>query len=405
MSATQNECPTVDQDVTERDFSQHPYPAYEEWRGLGPVVYNEKHDEYVVTGYRDCARSLTKVGTFSSQDLQEQFTGMFGGATMEALDSARHHAMRGIWAGFFERESLEQQRELVTEIVTPQVDGFVERVRAGEVVDAVPNLNRAIPTLVIARMLGIDESMHKQFSAWSDAMGATGQAVHDPSPRGREIVARGRRGTAALNGYLAEVIKERRAQGRGEDLVSAMVYHDYANEMSEQEIIASNTQLVFAGNETTASLMGTILVALARHPDQRRALTADRSLIPQAIEEIHRWETLVQGLPRRVISDDAQIAGVRLPRASRVTMLLAAGNRDPARWDEASQLNILREPRQHLGFGFGMHVCLGLNLARLELQVWLGQLLDKLPDYQLAGEIEYPRGMVLRAPLQVPVAA
>ncbi len=405
MTQTQNACPTVDQDLTEWDFSQNPYPVIEEWRKLGPVVYNERHGDYLVTGYRSCARALTKVDRFSSEDLQDMFVRIFGGVTMEAIDSPRHHAMRGVWAGFFERQTLESQRGLVTEVVTSQVDAFVERIRAGETLDAIPNMTRAIPTLVIARMLGIDESAHEQFSAWSDAMGSTQLGTYDTSAVGREAIERGMAGTAALNNYMGEIIKRRRAEGRGEDLVSTMVYDDFANEMSEQEIIASNTQLVFAGNETTASLMATILVALAQHPDQRRALADDRSLIPQAIEEIHRWETLVQALPRRANSDQSEISGVRIPRGASVQLLCGAGNRDPERWENPDRLDIFREPRQHLGFGFGMHVCLGLNLSRLELQVWLDQILDKLPDYELAGTIEYPRGLGLRGPRAVPLAA
>jgi cytochrome P450 len=406
VAETQQAIPTVDQDVSDWGFSQDPYPTWEEWRRLGPVVYNERHDEYFVTGYRNCARALTKVDRFSSQDLEDLFVRAFGGVTMEALDTPRHHAMRGVWAGFFERDSLESQRELVTEVVTAQVDGFIERVRAGEVVDAIPNMTRAIPTLVIARLLGIDESMHQQFSDWSDAMGYTTAAAFDTSPEGKVIVERGTQATAALNAYLAEVIKRRRAEGRGEDLVSTMVYDQFADEMTEKEIIASNTQLVFAGNETTAKLMATILAALAQHPDQRRALAADRSAIPQAIEEIHRWETLVQALPRRVNSDQSEIAGVRIPRGAGVQLLIGAGNRDPERWDNPEQLDLFRPPRQHLGFGFGMHVCLGLNLARIELQEWLNQILDKLPEYELAGTLEYPRGATgLRAPKSVQVAA
>jgi cytochrome P450 len=398
-------CPVVDQDLTDWAFGQDPYPAIEEWRKLGPVVYHERYDEYIVTGYRDCAQALTQVDRFSSQDLQEQFIRIFGGVTMEALDTPRHHAMRGVWAGSFGRRALEAQRELIAEVVASQVGPFAERVRSGAVIDAIPAMTRAIPTLVIARMIGIDESMHGQFSAWSDAMGQTQLGTYDPTPAGRELIERGMRGTAALNAYMAEIVKQRRAQERRDDLVSAMVHDAFAkSEMSEQEIVASNSQLVFAGNETTAKLMATILVALAKHPDQRRALAADRSLIPRAVEEIHRWETVVQVLPRRVISDEARVSGIRIPRGASVRLLIAAGNRDPDRWTDAGKLDIFREQRQHLGFGFGMHVCLGINLARLELQIWLDQFLDQLPEYELAEVIEYPRGIGLRGPLAVPIA-
>jgi cytochrome P450 len=431
MTIARDICPTVSQDWADWDFGQNPYPAFEEWRKLGPVVYNDRHDEYLVLGYRGCARTLANVRNFSSQDLEELFIQTFGGVTMEAIDTPRHHAMRGVWSGYFERQALECHRRLVEEIVESQVGPFVERVRSGEVVDAISNMTRAVPTLVIARMLGVDESMHRQFSAWSDAMGSTQEGTYDlATERGQRVVAAGRAATAALNAYLADVIKGRRAAGpgdggpgedraggdragedragedrAGEDLVSMMVHHSFAREMTEQEIIASNTQLVFAGNETTAKLMATTLVALARHPDQRRALCADRSLIPRAIEEVHRWQTIVQTLPRRASSDESDVEGVRIPRGAKVRVVLAAGNRDSQRWDHPERLDIHREPRQHLGFGFGMHVCLGLNLARLELQVWLNRLLDLLPDFDVSGDIVYSRGLGLHGPVAVPLVA
>jgi cytochrome P450 len=398
-------CPTIEQDWLDPAFSADPYPSFERWRALGPVVYNEPGREYLVTGFRNSQRVLRGVQHFSSEDLQELFVRLFGGITMEAIDTARHHEMRGVWAEHFERRSLEGMRSSIEQIVTPKVDAFVDRVRSGEVADAIAGMTRAIPTLVIAQMLGIDESMHDAFSSWSDAMGATQTGVYDlDSERGKSVIAEGRAGTAALNDYMAGAIRDRRSHRGGDDLVSIMVDHEFAKQMSDEEIIASNTQLVFAGNETTAKLMATVLVALGHHPDQRRRLAADRTLVPQAVEEIHRWQTIVQTLPRRVISDDADIDGVRIARGSLVRVLSGAANRDPERWQNATALDITREPRMHLGFGFGMHVCIGVHLARLELEVWLNQILDKLPDYELAGPIEYGRSFALRAPVAVPIA-
>jgi cytochrome P450 len=185
-----------------------------------------------------------------------------------------------------------------------------------------------------------------------------------------------------------------------------MVFHDFARSMEEQEIVASVTQLVFAGNETTAKLMASTLVALAQHPDQRRALTADRSLIPQAIEEVLRWMTVVTNLQaRHACSPDSHVQGIPIPVGAAMAPLVAAANRDPARWDNPHAFDIFRPAKQHLGFGFGMHVCLGLNLARLETEIWLDRLLDRLPDYTLAAPIDYGRSFLLRGPVAVPVAA
>jgi cytochrome P450 len=246
--------------------------------------------------------------------------------------------------------------------------------------------------------------MFAQFSAWSDAMGTTTEGALDPeSERGMETVRAGRQATSELNAYIAEQVKDRR-RNPSDDLIGKMVAAPFAQTgMSEVEIIASNTQLVFAGNETTAKLMAHTLVSLDAHPDQRRMLADDRSLVLSAIEEVHRWQTITQFIDRDVRAE-VELAGVRLPPGAVVTPLQGAANRDPERWDNGSAFDITRPPRQHLGFGFGLHSCIGLNLARLEVQVWLDRLLDLLPEFEVAREVDYGPNFQLRGPAAVYIA-
>jgi cytochrome P450 len=359
----------------------------------------------MVTSYPDVARVLGD-SVHYAQGESEAFADFFGGPTMETVDEReRHDAMRGIWAPDFQRGHLESQRLLVEQVVTQQLDPFVERVRSGETVDAVSEMTRSIPTLVIAHMLGIETAMFKQFSAWSDAMGAIAEGALDTSDRGMETIMEGRRATAELNSYIAGQVEERR-QRPADDLIGKMVSSEYARTaMTDNEVIASNTQLVFAGNETTAKLMAHTLVSLAKHPDQRRLLAGDRSLVPQAIEEAHRWQTITQFIDRDVREADVELHGVVIPVGSVVTPMQGAANRDPARWEHAFDFDITRPPRQHLGFGFGMHSCIGLNLARLEAQIWLDRFLDQLPEYEVTHEVDYGSNFQLRGPVAVHIAA
>jgi cytochrome P450 len=388
----------------EPGFNQDPFPVLEEIRKAGPVVYNELRGTWLLTSYPDVAGVLGDARHYA-QGETEAFTDFFGGPTMETIDEPRRHdAIRGIWAQDFQRGSLENQRPLVERVVAQQLDPFVERVKSGEVVDAVTAMTRNIPTLVIANMLGIETAMFEQFSAWSNAMGAIAEGALDTSDRGMETIMAGRQATAELNAYIAGQVEDRRRHPT-EDLIGKMVSSDFAKTaMTEKEIIASNTQLVFAGNETTAKLMAHALVTLANRADQRRLLVGDRSLVPQAIEEIHRWQTITQFIDRDVRHADVEIRGVAIPKGSVVTPMQGAANRDPERWDHPADFDIARAPRQHLGFGFGMHSCIGLNLARLEAQVWLDRLVDRLPDFQLAGEVDYGSNFQLRGPLAVHVA-
>jgi cytochrome P450 len=396
--------PVVNVSLFEPGFNQDPYPVLEQIRSAGPVVYNQALDRWMVTSYQNVSRALGDATRYA-QAVHEAFVDFFGGPTMEMIDDPeRHDTIRGIWARDFWRENLERQRPVVEHVVDEQLTPFVERIRAGETVDAVAELTRAIPTLVIAHMLGIETTMFKQFSAWSDAMGAIPEGALDSSERGVEIVMAGRRATSDLNTYIAGQVEHRR-KAPADDLISRMVGSEYARtSMSDNEIIASNTQLVFAGNETTAKLMAHALVTLANHPDQRRMLVGDRSLVPRAIEEVLRWETITQFIDREVRADDVEISGVRLPSGSVVTPLQGAANRDPQRWERPAEFDLTRAPKAHLGFGFGMHSCIGLNLARLEAEVWLNRFLDELPEYEVVGTVRYGGNFQLRGPEAVWIA-
>jgi cytochrome P450 len=249
------------------------------------------------------------------------------------------------------------------------------------VVDAVTTFTRAIPTIAIAHLMGIERDQFDRFAQWSDDMGGVLEARDDGSPEGAAMTARAKQATAELNEYLAREIEVRRSRGSGDDLVSKMANSDVP--MDESEVIASNTQLVFAGNETTSKLMGYVLIALAAHPDQREELRRDRSLLPQAIEEIHRWTSVLVYNLRFVKEAGTEVAGVPLPAGATVMALQAAANRDPERWENPAVLDIHRPQQAHLGFGAGLHSCLGLNLARLETEVLLDKLLDDVPDWEV----------------------
>src|SRR5206468_3573363 len=142
-------------------------------------------------------------------------------------------------------------------------------------------------------------------------------------------------------------------------------------------------QLLFAGNETTAKWLGHIVVTLANHPPIREAAIEDPTLIAPTVEEIMRWEPVVMRIPRVAVSD-AEIGGTPVRAGDQILLLTGAANRDPERYDDPDRLDIRRPHKAHLGFGFGMHSCLGVTLARLEARVATQRLLARTPRYQLA---------------------
>jgi cytochrome P450 len=393
------EVPTMRLDIKDPRFVNDPYPYLEEVRVLGPIVRESGSGYYMTTGYRDCARVLGLAKLFASD--VEHFVALFGGATMECMDNPRHDQVKSIWAKDFRRGTLAQQRAFIEKVVDEQTRDVIARLRAGETIDAVTGMTRAIPTVVIATMMGVREAEFQQFVDWSDAMGGVLEARDDGSPEGRALTERANKATAELNAYLAgEIVRRRRETG--DDLVGKMARSDVP--MAEDEIVASNTQLVFAGNETTSKLMGYTLTALAQHPDQRRELRQDRSLIPAAIEEAHRWTSVLVYNLRFVKQDDTPVGGVALPRGATVMVFQAAANRDPQRWAEPHLFDIHRPPQAHLGFGAGLHSCLGLNLARLETEVLVNKLLDEVPDWSV-DDLRWGSNPMVRGASVIPMRA
>lgn len=400
------DAPELDFDTSAPDFVRSPWERYAEIDRLGGIVYNGRVNRWMVSRFDLVRHILVTPTTFGSERGQLEQAAVFGGPTMEFYDGPHHDDMRAIWSDDFRPRALGALRPVITAIVRERLEPVLDRLRAGETVEAVTALTRGIPTAVIAHMLAIEPHMVDQFSAWSDAMGASAEGYANPGPRGQELIATGRRATAELNDYLREQITLRRCPAHvGTDLITAMVQAPYAcSHMSEQEIVASNTQLVFAGNETTAKLLAQLLVTLAAHPDQRRAIRADPALIPAAVEETHRHETITHSVFRDAIGADATVGGVTIPADRRLTLLLGAANRDPARWDQPDRFDVTRKKLPHLGFAFGTHSCLGMNLARLEAQVFLEEFINALPDWAVVEPVEYGRNFAVRGPSTVVLA-
>jgi cytochrome P450 len=399
--------PVLAFDTAEPAFVREPWSTYEQIRDLGGVIYNERVRRWMVTDFEPVRQIFTTTAQFSSEKGQVEQAAVFGGPTMEFYDGPHHDSIRSIWSDDFKPRTLASLRPAITETIRRRLAPVIERLHRGETVEVVADLARGIPTEVIAHLLGIESGMVDQFAQWSDAMGASAEGYTNPGERGAQLIAEGRRATSALNDYLRAQITQRRCPAHEQsDLITTMVRDDYAcQHMTEQEIVASNTQLVFAGNETTAKLLAQIIVTLAAHPEQRHAIHADRSLIPAVVEEVHRFETITHSVFRDVIGADARLGEVTIPSGDRITLLLGAANRDPLRWNAPGEFDIFRKKLPHLGFAFGLHSCLGMNLARLEAQIFLEGLIEALPDWIVDAPVDYGTNYAVRGPARVLVRA
>jgi cytochrome P450 len=207
--------------------------------------------------------------------------------------------------------------------------------------------------------------------------------------------------TVRLQLFLAEVIAHRRAEP-ADDLISKLTLHADRGELSDDELLWFAFLILIAGFETTTNLLGTMLVALASHPDQYALLRERPELVPAAVEESLRWVSPIQGLYRTTVVD-YEAGGASIPARERVLLLFAAANRDPGKYAEPDSFLVERNPTDHLGFGSGIHFCLGSHLARLEAGVVAHQLIESAVGLELAGRVRWSENPSLRGPTHLPV--
>jgi len=336
-------------------------------------------------------RNFTVEGT-SAADL-------FGAdAFISSDDRAYHDPLRDVWMPAFRKQGLDQLRPTLQTMVDGLIKPLAERLRSGETVELSSALCRPLPTMVIAAMMGVPDAMQADVVRWSDTMAAGGSAYLPEEELQRRRLARDE-AKASLAEFLIEQIADRRAHP-GSDLISTMVHSKPASTLSDAQIVQNVRQLLFAGNETTAKWLAQVFVTYAQEHTVRRELANNRALIPAANDEVMRWQGVVGTLVRRVRNGPIELAGVELADGDDVTCLLVAANRDPERYENPDQFDIHRPHQPNLGFGFGFHNCLGLALAKLEVEIAVNGMLDAVPEFVLGGAYQYS-SIPMRGPLPV----
>ena len=380
-----------------------PFPMLRELRRecpvhLGPIDLGEGVDEpldpnrpppVTVLGFEETVHVLRDNETYSSS-VYEGIMGLVMGRTILQMDEPEHRIARAMVSSSFRSKVLERWEEgLVGLVVNELVDSFYDRDQA----DLVREVTFNFPAQVIARILGLPRSDYAKFQRWAIEL--------------TSVAANWERGVAAseaLRSYFAGVMEERRSKP-GDDLISELVRVEVEGaKLSDEEIYSFLRLLLPAGVETTYRATGSLLFALLNDRAQFDALYQDRSLYPQAFEEVLRWEPPVSLILRRA-TKDTELAGVPIEKGADVALMLGAANRDERKYADPDTYNMFREVRQHVGFGFGVHVCLGMHLARMESRVAINTLFDRLGPFTLDPTAEPPHieGLAFRSPLSLPV--
>ncbi len=346
-------------------------------------------DDWLVFRYEDCSRVLRDAATFTSTGYDTTI-GMVMGHMILGMDDPEHRRHRNLVAGAFRERALARW---APELIAPVCHELIDRFAADGRADLVRQLTFEFPVRVIARILGLPDEDFAQFQRWSiELIGLTSD------------IDRGLAASESLKDYFAGVVADRRAHPR-DDVISDLVTAELDGERLDDEAIYAFLRLLLpAGAETTYRSSGNLLYLLLTHPDQLAALAADRSLIPQAIEEGLRCEPPLLTI-NRTATRDVEVAGVTIPAGDSVSPVLGSANHDETRWDDPERFDIFRPPVPHLAFAHGPHMCLGMHLARLETKVVLDAVLDRLDGLALdPGDTDpHIRGLIFRSPTALPV--
>jgi cytochrome P450 len=370
-----------------------PYPEFAMKRQRTPVelITNDfGGSSYQVYRHADVQRVLLDNEAFSSSILGEMMGIIMGAKVILAMDQPEHRRHRALVSTAFRSKILAKWEEnLVLRVVDDLIDRFAERGRA----DLVREFTFLFPVQVIARILGLPSEDHYQFQKWSLAIIGVGSDWD-----------RGLAASEEIRQYFSGILDDRRAHPQ-DDLISELVQAELDGEKLDDEEIFSFLRLLLpAGVETTYRSSGNFLFGLLTHTGHLGALTGDRSLMPQAIEEALRWEPPLL-LTGRVTTRDVELSGVSIPAGSPITPMIGSANHDETVYPDPDSFDIFRGPRPHISFGYGAHMCLGMHLARMETRVAVNRLLDRLPNLRLDPEGDDPHihGAIFRSPTSLPV--
>ena len=379
------------------EVMENPYPYYAYLREHAPVYWMEPLQAWALSRYANVDFALRSPQIFSSSGFTAQTMGDLN-PTPETpwildIDPPDHTRLRKLVnKGFLPRiiRSLEPRvqeitRELIA-VLRSQAEG-----------DLVKELSGPLPTTVIAEMLGVETDRLAEFKRWSDDI-----VLGTSRPTDEAVRSRVRKSGAEMRAYFEQLI-ERRRTAPGEDVITALVRAEEEHDtLSSGEILGLAVLLLLAGNETTTNLIGNGVKNLLHHPEQLAKVRADRTLVPSLIEEVLRYESPVQLIPR-VTTREVELEGGKIPAGATVFLLLASANRDERKFPEPDRFEVTRNPQDHLAFGYGIHYCLGAPLARLEGRIAFESLLFDCPSFTTKEPLPQIASIIVRGIQTLPL--
>ena len=370
-------------DPFSQEFWNGAWDTYRRMQEEAPVYYNEQYDFYALTRHADVAAGLKDFETYSSAygiDLSMVRSGQRPPQSIIFMDPPDHRHMRSLLNKVFTPRAIQSQRETVV----AKIDKYLNAVDP-DGFDAVQEFSGPFPVEVITTMLGVPEEHAQKVRHWIDV-----SLTREPGQV--EVGEEGMQANIKTAMLYYDLVKERRDDPR-DDLFTRLIEAEIEREdgqttkLDDMEITGFATLLGGAGAETVTKLVGNAPVVFSRFPDQWQKLLDDRSKIPAAVEELLRYEAPSQYQVRRSMKD-VHLHGVTIPAGKPIFLINGAANRDPAAWTDPDKFDVDRDrtEAQNMGFGYGIHSCLGAALARMEAAIALEKLLDFMPRFEVDWE-------------------
>jgi len=389
-------------------FLENPYPYYEMGRQLSPLLLPAPN-LWLVFGYEHITAILKDHATWSSdsrsrplpevQQLDEgEAMGDFGMAEPSMLgeDPPRHTRLRSLVSQAFTPRMIEQLAPRIRQVASELLDPVIPT----GTMDLVETLSYPLPVIMISEILGIPPEDREMFKAWSDEivsdLGTGVQGEQESRVRPETI--------EAMRDYFERMAAVRRAEPRDDLLSRLLAAETEGQKLSFPELLQMLILLLVAGNETTTNLISNAVIEFMEHPDQLQRVLDAPELLPTAIEEVLRYHSPVQATVRRA-TRPTQIGDKAVEENQLAIVWLAAANRDPAIFPDPGVFDVARTPNRHLGFGLGVHFCLGAPLARLEARIALETLLARAKDFHRTTAEPLPRvpTFIMRGVRELPI--
>jgi cytochrome P450 len=392
-------------DFNNPTFVADPYEQLRALREIGKPVWHEGMQIFLAARHSDANdvfrnKSLGRIFTDKSPEFEwETFNWLHSDSILDS-EPPKHTRLRSLVAKAFNRNKIEGMRPAVERITQQLLDAIDEKVKSGENFDLIADYAEPLPVKIIADLLGFPESEEHLLRPWSQSI----VKMYEVNPSQQyQIEAK------KAAGEFAEYVRnlaEHRKTNPGQDLITdlAMV-EENGEKLNSHELVATCVLLLNAGHEASVNAFGNGMVAALERPDQAELLRKNsRAITETALEEFMRFDAPLH-LFERTATTDTELGGVKIEKGQKIAALIGSANRDSSVFERADEMDLTRDPNPHIGFGAGIHFCLGAPLARLEMSVSLPALWEKYPNMQLAGTPVRRPTFVLRGYESVTISA